>query len=272
MIKRITGLLLSLCVSAMAFPLLAAEPGSRMDTRQIIVRLKDDGVRRIQSVRRDDVVPDLRLPDGSQLTFIRRFDGNGMVVRLPQSVTYRQAEQLAAQLAADPAVLAAQADKRLYPALVPFDPEYLPAPGADPLVDSGQWNLFEAEAGIHMPTAWDQNTGSANVVIAQLDTGILTHRDLNAARVLAGYDFITDIFTANDGDARDPDPSDPGDATLDNDWVPVNSAPTVPGTAFRWPASWSPSRTTALIWPVSIFPHACYRCACWANAGAVSRT
>jgi len=53
-----------------------------------------------------------------------------------------------------------------------------------------------------------------------LDAGILPHRDLNPVRILAGYDFITDIVTANDGDARDPDPTDPGDATVDNECEP----------------------------------------------------
>jgi serine protease len=48
-------------------------------------------------------------------------------------------------------------------------------------------------------------------VIAILDTGIIGHRDLDAGRLLPGYDFITDEFTANDGDGRDDDPTDPGD-------------------------------------------------------------
>jgi len=68
-----------------------------------------------------------------------------------------------------------------------------------------------------MQSGWDQETGLATGVIAQLDTGIIPHRDLNPARILAGYDFITDIAAANDGDARDPDPTDPGDATVDNE-------------------------------------------------------
>ena len=96
MLKRIIVLWLSLCALATGFPVLAVDQGSRVDTHQIILRLKDDGVRRIQAVRRHEVVPDIRLPDGSPLTFIRQFDGNGIVVRLPQAVTYAQAEQIAA--------------------------------------------------------------------------------------------------------------------------------------------------------------------------------
>ncbi|HHJ16311.1 MAG TPA: hypothetical protein ENJ80_06395 [Gammaproteobacteria bacterium] len=232
MIKRITGFLLSLCAVTISYPLIASDRGLSPDTHQIIVRLRDDGVRRIQSVQRNAVVPNLRLPDGSPLTFVRTFDGNGMVVRLPEAVTYRQAEQLAAQLAADPAVLAAQADKRVYPDLIPVDPGYLPGNVLPPdNVLSGQWNLSDIDAGIRMQAGWDRETGSAGLVIAQLDTGIVTHRDIDPARVLPGYDFFTgglsNLNTELDNDTilgdpvgRDPSPVDPGDVTVDNECEP----------------------------------------------------
>jgi serine protease len=64
-----------------------------------------------------------------------------------------------------------------------------------------------------MEAGWDRSTGASDTVIAVLDTGIIGHRDLDGdgTRVLAGYDFIRDPVTANDGDGRDPDPTDPGD-------------------------------------------------------------
>jgi serine protease len=218
MIKRIIVLGLSLYVAAGVFQVSAADQGVRLDTQQIIVRLKDDGVRRIQAARVNEAVPGISLPDGTPLTFIRPFDGNGMVLRLPQAVTYEQAEQISAQLAADPSVVSAQADKRMYPTLVPIDPGFLPGEVLDPdRILSGQWNLSEDTGAIRMPSAWDRETGSADGVIAQLDTGIIPHLDLDPVRILDGYDFITDIATANDGDARDPDPTDPGDATVENE-------------------------------------------------------
>ena len=61
----------------------------------------------------------------------------------------------------------------------------------------------------------DGNAGSA-VVVAILDTGITTHPDLNAS-VLRGYDFVSEVDYANDGDGRDADPSDPGDWVSDAD-------------------------------------------------------
>jgi len=218
MLKNILAVGLSLCVGLASYPVSAADTDPRASTRQLIVRLKDDGMRRIQAVRRNDTVPDIRLPDGRPISFVRHFNGNGMVVRLPADVSLAEAQRLAEQLAENPAVASAQPDKRMYPALVPIDPRY-----------PDQWHLFQDTAGIRMPTAWDQETGSASIVIAQLDTGIIPHRDLNPARILAGYDLITDVATANDGDGRDPDPADPGDATI-NEECGVR----VPGEASSW--------------------------------------
>ncbi|HOM14169.1 MAG TPA: S8 family serine peptidase [Rubrivivax sp.] len=56
----------------------------------------------------------------------------------------------------------------------------------------------------------------APTVVAVLDTGITPHPELDG-RVLAGYDFVSTVEYANDGDGRDADASDPGDgvSTMD---------------------------------------------------------
>ncbi len=56
--------------------------------------------------------------------------------------------------------------------------------------------------------------GSAAVVVAVIDTGILpAHPEIVGSPNLgAGYDMITDVAIANDGDGRDANPADPGDA------------------------------------------------------------
>ena len=102
-----------------------------------------------------------------------------------------------------PDVLAVEPDVLLPLAAVPNDPGF-----------TSQWYLQAttvAPAALNMPLAWDRSTGSAGVTIAVLDTGILkSHPDL-AGRYWPGYDFVSEVDFANDGDGRDPDPSDPGD-------------------------------------------------------------
>ncbi len=57
------------------------------------------------------------------------------------------------------------------------------------------------------------NTGSADVVVAVVDTGLqLNHPDIEGSpNVVAGWDMISDPRIGNDGDGRDNDPNDPGD-------------------------------------------------------------
>lgn len=64
---------------------------------------------------------------------------------------------------------------------------------------------------INLPQAWDITTGSDDVTVAVLDSGVLSgHPDLGP-RLTEGYDFVSQPGNANDGDGRDPDPEDPGD-------------------------------------------------------------
>jgi serine protease len=105
---------------------------------------------------------------------------------------------------------------------IPNDPRYLE-----------QWHYFnngagtdESPGGISLPKAWDASTGSSNVVVAVIDTGILpNHPDIaGSPNLIAGYDMITDAGRANDGDGRDSDPTDPGDAAAPNECFPGSPA------------------------------------------------
>jgi serine protease len=68
-----------------------------------------------------------------------------------------------------------------------------------------QWYL----PGINVPAAWDRTTGSSAVTVAVIDTGIIPHPDFGG-RLLPGYDFVSALDTAADGNGRDSDPQDPG--------------------------------------------------------------
>jgi len=125
------------------------------------------------------------------------------------------AATLARRLAADPEVLHAVVDQRRRALRVPTDPLYAQGPASGRGPDVGQWYLRppsgEMRAAINAQAAWDRVTGRADVVVAVLDTGVLAdHLDLYGV-VLPGYDMVSDAATANDGDGRDADASDPGD-------------------------------------------------------------
>ena len=96
-----------------------------------------------------------------------------------------------------------------------------------------QWHYFnngnganESPGGINLPRAWDVTTGSSAVTVAVIDTGILPgHSDISGAPNLgAGFDMISNSFIANDGDGRDADPSDPGDAVAAGECFPGSQA------------------------------------------------
>jgi serine protease len=132
------------------------------------------------------------------------------------------AAELARQLAADPEVEWAEPNGRRRVLTAPNDPLYGPATALNRPSgpDSGQWYLraptAEVVSGIDIEAAWARTRGSANVVVAVLDTGVrFQHPDLgrvaSGGKLLDGHDFVSDREVANDGDGRDADPSDPGD-------------------------------------------------------------
>ena len=83
----------------------------------------------------------------------------------------------------DPRVEYAELDYVVHATIVPDDPDlYL------------QWGLSKIQA----PTAWDETTGSSDLVIAIVDTGVdLNHPDLND-KIVPGWDFVNDDNSPQD--------------------------------------------------------------------------
>ena len=133
---------------------------------------------------------------GIEGRYVRRMAAGAHLVELPAGADPKAAARAA--IARGGAKFAIP-DRHVRPAFVPND-TYAPQ----------QWYLANTEVAISAYGAWDATTGSSSGVVAVVDTGILPHPDLDG-RVLPGYDFVSDVDTANDGDGRDPDPTDPGD-------------------------------------------------------------
>ncbi|MAL02790.1 MAG: peptidase S8 [Arenimonas sp.] len=129
---------------------------------------------------------------------LRRMSLGADVISTTQKLGAADAEALMQQIAANPNVEFVQVDRLLQHTLTPNDSSY-----------SQQWGYFDADAGIRANQAWDVANGNG-IIVAVLDTGHVSHSDLNA-NIVGGYDFINDATVAGDGNGRDSDPSDPGD-------------------------------------------------------------
>ncbi len=143
--------------------------------------------------------------------------------------------QLAETLSKDGDVEYAVPDERKRRMVAPNDSLYF----AGPLNNgpaSGQWylrpNSGAVKSSIDVEPAWAITTGSPSVVVAVLDSGIrFDHADMQrtsaGGNLLPGFDMVSDLGAANDGDGRDADPSDPGD------WVTAAEANLVGGEFYK---------------------------------------
>jgi serine protease len=137
---------------------------------------------------------------GASARPLRMLATGGEVLRLDQPLTKTQLAEFVQQLRDSGQVEYVEEDVLVKGVSVPDDPRY-----------GEQWGLSDPISGMNLPAAWDRTRGS-DVVVAVVDSGYLAHEDLAANTIPTGYDFISDPTLSNDGDGRDSDARDPGDA------------------------------------------------------------
>lgn len=234
---------------AAAFSSASAQPPAAADARPargLIVKLKDapahefalaaDAAGRERAAREsgrwERVLREARL----QPQRLRPNGRDAQVLDFGRVLSADEAERLAAQLRARPDVewvVPNVRERRLQ--VPPNDPYFVGVPDNREVLR--QWWLYAAggsDANVKADrlrgvpgflSAWGSGiagstgVGSAAARVAIIDSGITSHPELAASRVLQGHDFVSDPGYANDGDGgaagdgsdRDNDPSDPGD-------------------------------------------------------------
>lgn len=184
-----------------------------LPTNQIIIQYKTDATAPRAAASSQAQMDRLSAAAGVELTYFREMSGDAHVLMLPGRLPLAEVELAAARLETLPEVEYAEPDRIMLPfddpapqspALVPNDPQY-----------GSQWHYSAPVAGSYganLPAGWDITNGSPSLTIAVLDTGSLFgHPDLAGRFTTTDYDMISDSFVGNDGNARDNDPSDPGD-------------------------------------------------------------
>jgi len=197
------ALFLSLPAAAGQADLSGLSSGERYD--RFIVKYKDGAAERRDPAARQRGLDaaagavGANIGRGVKLRHQRNMALNYDVVGSDLALDSVQAAALLRRLAADPQVESVQVDARMQAFATPNDPLY-----------PQQWHYHHAVGGLRLPGAWDHANGSG-VVVAVIDSGSISHGDLNG-NLVGGYDFITSTSAgaggSGDGNGRDPDPTD----------------------------------------------------------------
>jgi serine protease len=196
--------LIGLCL---LFQLCLGSAHAQQASAQFILKLKNSvELSSAPSVRRLDKdgeqISTVLLRNNVDAVWVRAGTLGTQVLRWGAGVRSLDYQALLNRLASDPDVEYAIIDR----------PVRLQSTSPNDSSFSSQWALLSTsgQGGAKFNLAWDLIKGSASVVIAVIDTGVVFDTAELKGRLLPGYDFIADSSTANDGDGRDSDPSDPG--------------------------------------------------------------
>jgi len=224
---------------------------SKASHDQFIVRFKTASAERQSPAARqrklDAVAAQFGLHKGLQIALKQklRMATGADVVRVSRKLDREAAANLMRQIALDPNVEYVEVDARVRAVLTPNDPYY----GSQWAYPGFRTQNGVTTVGINAEPAWNMAAGDG-IVVAVIDTGTVYHHDFSGS--VWGYDFITDPWTARDGDGREYYSLDEGDWSTASECDPyqpqsswhgahvsgivaayANNAKGVAGTAFR---------------------------------------
>jgi serine protease len=170
-------------------------------TDRVIVKYKNTSQFSNPTANANNTVNMMSQRMGMQVQYLRTTASGAQVMRFEQKQTQAQLDETISELMSDPNVEYAEPDLMMHPMSTPNDPRY-----------SEQWHYYEPTGGLNLPTAWDSTQGQG-AVVAVIDTGYRPHADLTG-NILPGYDMISDVTVAQDGNGRDSNAMDNGDWSL----------------------------------------------------------
>jgi serine protease len=180
------------------------------NTDRFIVSFREDAPERRSDVARQRLLDNVGRKLGFKVNHGRKLGNGADLLRTARALDRADTKRLLNELRKDPRVAYVEIDAVHRPMFSPNDPLF-----------PEQTYLMQEPGGVGLDRAWDRGRGEG-VVVAVLDTGITAHPDLDGNVLYGGHDFISDPLSANDGDGRDHDPSDPGDwyeGYCDGNWT-----------------------------------------------------
>ncbi|HEY3729727.1 MAG TPA: S8 family serine peptidase, partial [Steroidobacteraceae bacterium] len=218
-----------LIVSVVPLPLQAGSLAFRQPdfdasrTDRIIVKWRTGGMAAVQIEAVQDRATRLSEANGIAVHPVRNLFGSTDVMQLDHTPTREEMQAILARLNTDPGVEYAEADGyrfiQAFPQDPPNDPHFIAGSDSNGTWQ-GQWYLQPSSAttpsALGVTSAWaNSNVLGTNVVVAIIDTGVVTAQPDLVGQLLPGYDFVScdqGNLTSNSGGQTTADCSTTGSA------------------------------------------------------------